>query len=205
MPEHLVVALYSHAFLLLSLLALFVLAGIGGATSAPWVAVAVGIARTAVLAWMPLYLFVMQKRVYGGHWLPVLLRYLVLGAVYVVLVSLAAAYAALAGISRWSVPVYEVNVEHDAGIADAYRAWLDAHVREILALPGFTGASVMEVVDPAPAPGSVALCVRCRLRDAAALEAYLRDHAPRLRADGVARFGDRFRAWRRILHPLGDD
>jgi hypothetical protein len=97
--EHLVVALYSHAFLLLSLLALFVLAGIGGATSAPWVAVAVGIARTALLAWMPVYLFVMQKRVYGGHWLPVLLRYLVLGAVYVVLVSLAAAYAALAGIS----------------------------------------------------------------------------------------------------------
>lgn len=97
--EHLVVALYSHAFLLLSLLALFVLAGIGGTTSAPWAAVAVGIARTALLAWMPVYLLVMQKRVYGGHWLPVLLRYLVLGAVYVVLVSLAAAYAALAGIS----------------------------------------------------------------------------------------------------------
>lgn len=102
------------------------------------------------------------------------------------------------------MPVYEVDIEVDAGIADAYRAWLDAHVREILALPGFTGASVMEVVDPAPAAGSVALCVRYRLRDAAALEAYLRDHAPRLRADGVARFGGRFRARRRILHPLAD-
>lgn len=102
------------------------------------------------------------------------------------------------------MPVYEVNVELDAGIADAYRAWLDAHVRGILALPGFLGAGVMEVVDPAPAPGSIALCVRYRLRDDAALEAYLRDHAPRLRAEGVARFGERFRAWRRILHPLAD-
>lgn len=102
------------------------------------------------------------------------------------------------------MPVYEVNVELDAGIADAYRAWLDAHVREILALPGFSGASVMEVVDPAPAHGSVALCVQYRLRDAAALEAYLRDHAPRLRADGIARFGDGFRAWRRILEPRAD-
>lgn len=100
--------------------------------------------------------------------------------------------------------VYEVNIELDAGIADAYRAWLDAHVRAILALPGFLGASVMEVVEPAPVAGCLALCVQYRLRDAAALEAYLHEHAPRLRADGVARFGDRFRAWRRMLEPRAD-
>lgn len=41
------------------------------------------------------------------------------------------------------------------------------------------------------------------LRDAAALDAYLHEHAPRMRADGVARFGDRFRASRRVLRPAG--
>ena len=100
--------------------------------------------------------------------------------------------------------VYEVNVDLDAAIERDYRAWLDAHVREILALPGFTGARIFDVVEPHPDTGLVALCVQYALRDAAALDAYLRDHAPRLRADGVARFGDRFRAHRRVLRDITD-
>ena len=95
--------------------------------------------------------------------------------------------------------VYEVNLDVDAAIAGEYRAWLGAHAGEIVALPGFTGARTFDVLDPPPAPGRVALCVQYALRDGAALEAYLRDHAPRLRADGIARFGDRFRATRRVL------
>ena len=98
--------------------------------------------------------------------------------------------------------VYEVNLDVDAGIADEYRAWLDAHVRAMLALPGFVSARVFEVLDDADRDGGVHLCVHYVLRDAAALEAYLHEHAPRMRADGVAHFGDRFRASRRILRPL---
>ena len=47
-----------------------------------------------------------------------------------------------------------------------------------------------------------AFCVQYRLRDAAALEHYLQEHAPRMRADGEARFGGRFSASRRILQPF---
>ncbi|HEY0503576.1 MAG TPA: DUF4286 family protein [Lysobacter sp.] len=95
--------------------------------------------------------------------------------------------------------VYEVNLDLDATIRDDYLAWLDAHIAEICALPGFTGARLFEVADPAAATGRVSLCVQYALRDQAALDAYLRDHAPRLRADGIAKFGDRFRASRRVL------
>jgi antibiotic biosynthesis monooxygenase (ABM) superfamily enzyme len=98
--------------------------------------------------------------------------------------------------------VYEVSVELDATIRADYLAWLRAHIDEICALPGFTGAQVFEVAEPAPADGRVSLCVQYRLVDAAALDAYLREHAPRLRTDGVARFGDRFRAQRRVLRTL---
>ena len=94
--------------------------------------------------------------------------------------------------------VYEVNIDLDAGIEAEYRAWLVGHVAEIVALPGFTGAAVFDVVDPA-AEGRVGICMQYRLRDQAALQAYLEQHAPRLRADGIARFGDRFRATRRVL------
>ncbi|MCW5579913.1 MAG: DUF4286 family protein [Luteimonas sp.] len=99
------------------------------------------------------------------------------------------------------VLVYEVNLDVDAGIAGEYRAWLEAHVRGMLALPGFASAHVFEVLEGAPGDGDLHLCVHYILRNAAALEAYLRDHAPRMRAEGVARFGDRFRASRRVLRP----
>lgn len=95
--------------------------------------------------------------------------------------------------------VYEVNIRIDHAIRDGYLRWLDAHVAEIVALPGFTGAEVLEVVDPPAADGFATFCVQYRLVDAAALDAYLRDHAPRLRADGIARFGTRMQASRRVL------
>lgn len=95
--------------------------------------------------------------------------------------------------------VYEVNLDLDADIEPAYRAWLEPHVREICALPGFIGAQLFGVDEPPAAMGRVSLCVQYALRDMAALESYLRDHAPRLRADGMARFGGRFTATRRVL------
>lgn len=98
--------------------------------------------------------------------------------------------------------VYEVNLEVAAAIAPAYRAWLEAHMREMTALPGFLGTRLYEVGEPR-VDGGLSLCVHYRLRDAAALDEYLREHAPRMRADGVARFGDGFRASRRVLRPVG--
>ncbi|GAA5068444.1 DUF4286 family protein [Lysobacter panacisoli] len=100
--------------------------------------------------------------------------------------------------------VYEVSLDLDASIADAYRAWLDAHVREILALPGFIDGRVSEVIDPAAAEGRVGLCVHYTLRDAAVLDDYLREHAPRMRAEGQARFGGRFLAQRRVMRVVSD-
>lgn len=98
--------------------------------------------------------------------------------------------------------VYEVNIDIDPAIRAEYLAWLRPHVDEILALPGFSGADVFEVVDPACDDGWIGICTQYRLADRAALDAYLREHAPRLRADGVARFGDRMRGRRRVLAPL---
>lgn len=100
--------------------------------------------------------------------------------------------------------VYEVNLVVRRDIEAAYRAWLDAHVREILALPGFVGATVFERLEPATEADEFGLSVHYRLRDAAALVDYLRDHAPRLRTDGIARFGDGFRADRRVLQASAD-
>ena len=98
--------------------------------------------------------------------------------------------------------VYEVNIEVDASAHDDYRVWLRDHIAEILALPGFTGAKVFEVLEPPPSAGRIGLCVQYALKERACLDAYLRDHAPRLRADSLARFGGRFQATRRILRGI---
>lgn len=95
--------------------------------------------------------------------------------------------------------LYEVNLMVDAAIEGEFAAWLDAHVREIRALPGFTGAEVLRRREPAADAGELVFCTQYRLRDAAAFDDYLRDHAPAMRADGIARFGGRFRAERRVL------
>ncbi|WP_147653542.1 DUF4286 family protein [Vulcaniibacterium gelatinicum] len=97
--------------------------------------------------------------------------------------------------------IYEVNLEVDLAVADGYRAWLAGHVAEILRLPGFHGAEVLEVLDPPPTAGRLGLSVRYRLRDQTALEGYLREHAPRLRAEGLERWGEAVRIRRRILAP----
>lgn len=100
--EHLVVALYSHAFLLLALLTVFVLVGLEN-----WLAPRVAGAGS-VLGWleialwwsMPIYLLIMQKRVYGQGWIVTALKYFVLGAVYLMLVMFAALIAGAAGLAK---------------------------------------------------------------------------------------------------------
>ena len=47
---------------------------------------------------MPLYLLLMQKRVYGQGWIMTLLKYLVLGICYLVLLSFGAAFTVLASV-----------------------------------------------------------------------------------------------------------
>ena len=100
--EHLVVALYSHAFLLLALLAVFVMVGLEN-WLVPHAAAAGTVLRwleVAVWWWMPIYLLIMQKRVYGQGWTITSLKYFALGTAYLVLVGFAAFFAGVAGLAK---------------------------------------------------------------------------------------------------------
>lgn len=99
--EHLVVALYSHAFLLATLLVLFVLTGVAGLAPTAWLwpRVGLGIAATALMFGVPAHLLLMQKRVYAQRWWVTLAKFLVIGSVYTVLLTCALLYAVIAGLS----------------------------------------------------------------------------------------------------------
>ncbi len=92
---------------------------------------------------------------------------------------------------------YEVALQPDPEILGDFEAWLEYHVDDVLALPGFTGASIHKAEDPET--GAQLRVVRYELENRAALDRYLEEFAPRMRAAGVAKFGDRFRASRRIV------
>lgn len=98
--------------------------------------------------------------------------------------------------------IYAVSLDVDAAVIEGYLVWLRAHMREIVALPGFTGAQLLEQHEPPAEAGRVSLRVQYTLRDEQALATYLREHAPRLRAEGEARFGGRFRATRQVLRRI---
>lgn len=98
--EHIIVALHSHAFLCLALLLLFVLIALerwlvpGGGAGA----IVFDLLEAALWAWMPVYLLLMQKRVYGQGWTMTLLKYCTLGFCYVILLSLGAAFTAITSL-----------------------------------------------------------------------------------------------------------
>jgi hypothetical protein len=89
--EHLVVALHSHAFLCLNLLVVLLVHALMDAfapkagalnTLLMWI-------EGLLIAWMPIYLLLMQKRVYAQGWPMTALKYFVLGTCYSVLLSFA--------------------------------------------------------------------------------------------------------------------
>lgn len=99
--EHLVVALYSHAMMLLALLICFVLVGLQSlAATSAWLdnalAIAAGLGLTVA---MPLYLLWMQKRVYAQGWPITLIKFALIGSLYTILLTFATIYAVLAGLS----------------------------------------------------------------------------------------------------------
>ena len=91
--EHLVIALYSHVYLLMALTVIFLLMALGEAVSAHvyWLSVVSYTAIGLLLIGMPLYLLVMQKRVYRQGWVMTLLKYSIIGFVYVYLLGTVAA------------------------------------------------------------------------------------------------------------------
>jgi hypothetical protein len=89
--EHLIVALHSHAFLCLTLLLLIMLGGLRALLPAGLASSAISFIELALALWVPLYLLLMQKRVYRQGWIMTSLKYAFVGFCYMLLLSIGAA------------------------------------------------------------------------------------------------------------------
>lgn len=97
--EHLIVALHSHAFIFLSLLLIALLSLLKGVAGTGVLHSAVALAEAAVWTWLPIYLFLMQKKVYQQGWFMTTFKYSLIGISYLVLLSLGLAGALIATLT----------------------------------------------------------------------------------------------------------
>jgi len=88
--EHLMVALHSHSFIFLALLLLTLIGLVRSwaATAAPWLEGLLGLAIFVLAWWIPIYLLIMQKRVYKQGWFFTIFKYLTIGVCYTIMVTL---------------------------------------------------------------------------------------------------------------------
>jgi hypothetical protein len=102
--------------------------------------------------------------------------------------------------------VYEVNLKVEKDSVAAFEEWLPLHIEQIVAIDGVLHATWYDrnVLDEGgsqeDADRFVFYSGHYFFRDREAFEVYLRDHAPALRSDGIARFGGKFTATRRVLN-----
>ena len=99
--EHMIVALHSHAFIFQSLF-LLVLAGMAkewAQGAAAWLVGPLNLLLFLMGWWLPIYLFLMQKRVYRQGWIMTTLKFGVIGTCYTILISFCAAAAFLVSLA----------------------------------------------------------------------------------------------------------
>lgn len=100
--EHVIVSLHSHAFLFLSLL-LIVITGLLSTwlkSYAGWAGAVLGWLQVPLALWIPVYLLIMQKRVYRQGWVMTAVKYGFIGWFYFWLLTLSLGVAFILGLAH---------------------------------------------------------------------------------------------------------
>ncbi len=92
--------------------------------------------------------------------------------------------------------IYEVNLEVDSSIEEAFLNWLKTHIADMLRIDGFLAATLLKERHSGK---SLIWSVRYEVASIEQLEVYFAVQAQSMRQDGIKRFGDLFTASRKIL------
>ncbi len=96
--HHLLIALHSHSFIALALILICLLSLLAGWLGPGWMSRGLTWLMIALAVWIPVNLLFTQKRVYGQGWPMTLIKYAVIGTIYLILLSFAALLAILIGL-----------------------------------------------------------------------------------------------------------
>ena len=107
---------------------------------------------------------------------------------------------------KMSKPIfYQVNLEVDPQIESDFSTWLQKHIHEILSIDGFINATWYKQLS-SDDNAMLKWSVQYQLKDQNSLNNYLKNHAPKLRQDGIKLFSNQFKASRTIsyIHQVFD-
>ncbi len=77
----------------------------------------------------------------------------------------------------------------DSALADEWLKWMgDEHIADLLKAGALSGRAVRLDAEHSSESTVTRLVAQYEFKDRAAFDAYIRDHAPRLRAEGLKRF-----------------
>jgi hypothetical protein len=99
--EHLTVALHSHSFIFFSILLVEFLSYLQTTFTIGYPTLA-GLSQTLsfmLIGWVPIYLFIMQKRVYRQGYLTTSVKYILIGFIYFLMIIFTAAIAFIWGLA----------------------------------------------------------------------------------------------------------
>lgn len=97
---------------------------------------------------------------------------------------------------------YEVNCLVDETIVREFEPWIKPHVDAVLQFDGFISAEILQLLqDPKMqiSANTKGFSIRYKLDSMNSLNHYLEHHAETMRSDGIKRFGEKLRTYRRIL------
>ena len=93
---------------------------------------------------------------------------------------------------------YQVNVKVQKEISEKYYLWLTNHIKEIMTINGFLSANLSKLEDSSDI-NTESYCVNYILESREKLENYFINFAPKMRQEGIDRFGNKFSAERKIM------
>lgn len=99
--------------------------------------------------------------------------------------------------------IYNVTVNVDDSVKEEWLHWINIHIPQVLATGKFLEAKLTKVLVEEELGGTT-YSIQYRAKTRTALEEYYRDHAERLRQDGLKRFADKTVAFRTELEVIDE-
>jgi len=100
--------------------------------------------------------------------------------------------------------VYNVTINIDESIHDQWISWMqNKHIKEVLATGLFSRAKMVRVLVEEELGGKT-YAVQYFTDSRSKLEAYYKNHAPKLRQEGLQLFGDKMLAFRTELEIMSE-
>ncbi|WP_248724347.1 DUF4286 family protein [Seonamhaeicola sp. ML3] len=99
--------------------------------------------------------------------------------------------------------IYNVTANIDESIHEEWLVWIKEHIPQVLGTGKFDKATLTRVLVEEDM-GGVTYSIQYRAFSREALDAYYREDAERLRADGLKRFADKMLAFRTELEMVDE-